>query len=59
MEVTTGYKQTEVGVIPEDWDWCGLCEVARLESGHTLRRTIARLLATVRSRGCHCTHGFT
>jgi type I restriction enzyme S subunit len=30
-----GYKQTEVGVIPEDWDVAQICSLARLESGHT------------------------
>lgn len=32
------FKQTEVGVIPEDWDVVRLTEVARLESGHTPSR---------------------
>lgn len=30
-----GYKQTEVGVIPEDWEVVRLDEVARRASGHT------------------------
>lgn len=33
--IRPGYKQTEVGVIPEDWDAVSICSVARLESGHT------------------------
>ncbi|MGY1490081.1 restriction endonuclease subunit S [Methylobacillus pratensis] len=33
MEVKPGYKQTEVGVIPEDWDIQGLLDVARVASG--------------------------
>lgn len=34
-EVKPGYKQTEVGVIPEDWSEVSITSVARLESGHT------------------------
>jgi type I restriction enzyme S subunit len=30
-----GYKQTDVGVIPEDWRYLAITKVARLESGHT------------------------
>jgi len=30
-----GYKQTEVGVIPEDWECVKIASVAKLESGHT------------------------
>jgi type I restriction enzyme S subunit len=30
-----GYKQTEVGVIPEDWECVKIGSVAKLESGHT------------------------
>jgi len=33
--VPTGYKQTEVGVIPQDWDVTLLDSVARRGSGHT------------------------
>ena len=35
MEVRPGYKRTEVGVIPEDWNYTSIASVARLESGHT------------------------
>ena len=35
MEVKPGYKQTEVGVIPEQWECARMASVARLESGHT------------------------
>lgn len=35
MELRPGYRQTEVGVIPEDWDCAPIGSVARLESGHT------------------------
>jgi len=35
MEVRAGYKQTEAGVIPDDWDCASIASVARLESGHT------------------------
>lgn len=34
----TGYKQTEVGLIPENWDCVPVVSVARLESGHTPSR---------------------
>ncbi len=33
MEVKTGYKQTEVGVIPEDWDVAQISDVCRLING--------------------------
>ena len=33
MDVKPGYKMTEVGVIPEDWDVFRLREVARIRSG--------------------------
>jgi type I restriction enzyme S subunit len=36
--VPPGYKQTEVGVIPEEWDSVPIVELARLESGHTPSR---------------------
>ena len=35
MEVKPGYKQTEVGVIPEEWDAKLLEKVAKRGSGHT------------------------
>jgi type I restriction enzyme S subunit len=39
MELMPGYKQTEVGVIPEDWDVVLLDSVARRASGHTPDKT--------------------
>lgn len=33
-----GYKQTDVGVIPDAWDCVRIASVARLESGHTPSR---------------------
>ena len=38
MDVKDGYKLTEVGVIPRDWDVVVLSEVAELASGHTPSR---------------------
>jgi type I restriction enzyme, S subunit len=38
MELKPGYKQTEVGVIPEDWDVSCLDLVSRLSSGTTPAR---------------------
>src|SRR5439155_7065308 len=35
MEVRPGYKQTDVGVIPNDWDVVLLDSVAKRGSGHT------------------------
>lgn len=35
MEVKPGYKQTEVGVIPEEWEAILLDKVAKRGSGHT------------------------
>ncbi len=33
MEVRKGYKQTEVGIIPEDWDVMNLGKISRMKSG--------------------------
>ncbi|MBW2557564.1 MAG: restriction endonuclease subunit S [Deltaproteobacteria bacterium] len=35
MEVRDGYKQTEVGVIPRDWEVKKLGEIAELATGNT------------------------
>ena len=39
MELKPGYKQTEAGVIPRDWDVVLLDSVARRASGHTPDKT--------------------
>jgi len=31
----SGYKQTEVGTIPAEWECVRIASVAKLESGHT------------------------
>ena len=36
MEVKPGYKQTEVGVIPEEWDYVRLGNFIALQRGHDL-----------------------
>jgi hypothetical protein len=36
-----GYKQTEVGVIPEDWEVVTLGEIANTSSGTTPARDLA------------------
>ena len=41
MEVTPGFKRTEVGVIPEDWDVIAIGDVGSLSSGTTPARAIA------------------
>lgn len=33
MEVKKGYKQTELGIIPEDWDALSIYEVAKITTG--------------------------
>ena len=33
MNVRPGYKQTEIGVIPGDWEVCGLLDVVKIASG--------------------------
>jgi len=38
MELKPGYKQTEVGVIPEDWDCVHIVDVAETSSGATPSR---------------------
>ncbi len=40
MEVKPGYKQTEVGVIPEEWDAMRVCEFASVITGGTPRTEI-------------------
>jgi type I restriction enzyme, S subunit len=35
MEVTAGYKQTEIGMIPEDWDLKSIDTIAKIEGGGT------------------------
>jgi type I restriction enzyme S subunit len=37
MGVTLGYKQTEVGIIPEDWDRATISEIADIRIGRDLR----------------------
>jgi type I restriction enzyme S subunit len=39
MELKPGYKQTEVGVIPEDWDCVRIGDVAETSSGATPARS--------------------
>jgi type I restriction enzyme S subunit len=43
MEVKAGYKQTDVGVIPEDWDVKLLPEVCRFRSGKAHEQHISEL----------------
>ena len=42
MEVKAGYKQTEVGVIPDDWDVKALGELASITAGGTPSRSNAQ-----------------
>jgi len=42
VELRPGYKQTEVGVIPEDWDLKPLNDFASVTAGGTPSRTNAR-----------------
>ncbi|MCC6922439.1 MAG: restriction endonuclease subunit S [Nitrosomonas sp.] len=39
MELKPGYKQTEVGVIPEDWDVVEIGEISKTSSGTTPARS--------------------
>jgi len=41
MEVKPGYKQTEVGLIPEDWNVTTIGSVAETSSGTTPSRALA------------------
>ena len=36
MEVKAGYKQTEVGIIPDDWQVMTLSKVSRMKSGESI-----------------------
>lgn len=47
MEVKTGYKQTEVGVIPEDWDVKTLGEIGEALIGLTYKPTDVRQHGTL------------
>lgn len=38
MEVKPGYKQTEVGMIPEDWDVYQLPDIIWFQEGPGLRK---------------------
>ena len=40
MELRSGYKQTEIGVYPDDWDYCLLDENSKRGSGHTPNKKI-------------------
>lgn len=40
MELRVGYKQTEIGIFPEDWDYCLLDENSKRGSGHTPNKKI-------------------
>ena len=42
MELRSGYKQTDVGVIPEDWDIAPLGRLALISAGGTPDRTNSR-----------------
>jgi len=35
IEIRPGYKQTEVGVIPEDWEVKRVCEFGKIVTGGT------------------------
>ena len=40
MEVKKGYKQTEVGVIPEDWEISTIKECASIKTGKKILKII-------------------
>ncbi len=40
QDVPQGYKRTDVGVIPKDWESTAIATIARLESGHTPSKRI-------------------
>ena len=35
MEVKEGFKQTELGIIPDDWDIISICHLAEITTGNT------------------------
>lgn len=35
MEIKKGYKQTELGVIPEDWEIGNLGDIAKINMGQS------------------------
>ena len=41
VEVRAGYKRTDAGVIPVDWDVKQIAEIASVGSGGTPRREVA------------------
>ena len=42
-EVPVGYKRTEVGVIPEDWESSSVCAIAPLDRQRAMRSLVAHL----------------
>lgn len=42
MELKLGYKQTEVGVIPEDWDIKPLGEILKIKHGKSQHEVLCR-----------------
>ncbi|SHM54698.1 restriction endonuclease subunit S [Flavobacterium xanthum] len=42
MELRTGYKQTEIGVIPEDWEVKSLGEIGKFSKGQGIRKDDAQ-----------------
>jgi type I restriction enzyme, S subunit len=58
MELKEGYKQTEVGVIPEDWEVKKLGDVLKLQRGFDLphRYRIPGPIPIISSAGVCGTH---
>lgn len=59
MEVKTGYKKTEVGRIPEDWDVLSLGKVCRMKSGESITSADIDVFSKYPCYGGNGLRGFT
>lgn len=59
MEVRAGYKQTEVGTIPEDWQVTTLAKVSRMKSGESITAANIDLFSEYPCYGGNGLRGFT
>ncbi|MBP6965138.1 MAG: restriction endonuclease subunit S [Armatimonadetes bacterium] len=59
MEVKPGYKRTEAGIIPQDWEVVSLGEVCRMKSGEAITSAKIDQFSTYPCYGGHGLRGFT
>jgi len=59
MEVKPSYKQTEVGVIPDDWNVVKLGEICWMKSGKTITRNNIDIFSQFPCYGGNGLRGYT